>query len=275
MEQKNLKSKTWLFIRYLLLTIVTIGILFPIYFMVTTSIKYPVQTYDPSSWLFRPTFENYISLFKSYHISPYLINSLVVTTISVLLALFLGSLTAYGFVRYNFKRKEDLAAWMLSLRFLPALAGVIPFFILANFLHILDTYLILIISYLTFNVPFAVWMLRGFFEEIPKEIEEAASIDGASHFQALIRIIFPLAKPGLLATASLLTIMTWNEFTFALFLTTRYRTMPTITAQFQTVRGIVWGEMAALGVITTLPVIIFAIIARKYLVRGLTFGAVK
>ena len=120
------------------------------------------------------------------------------------------------------------------------------------------------------------WMLRGFFDEIPVELEDAAMVDGASRWQILLRIVLPLSTPGIFATAALLVIATWNEFTLALFLATyQARTMPTVTSQFQTVRGILWGELTALGVLTTLPVLVFAILARKYLVRGLTFGALK
>ncbi|NMB87756.1 MAG: carbohydrate ABC transporter permease, partial [Chloroflexi bacterium] len=178
--------------------------------------------------------------------------------------------------KYKFKNKEALAGWILSIRFLPAIAGIIPLFLIGNFLHILDTRFLLILSYLTFNLPFAIWMLRSYFEEIPQDIEDAAFVDGANQFQVLTQIILPLSRPGLFATSALLVIQTWNEFGLALFLATNHsRTMPTLTSQFQTVRGIVWGEMTAMGLLTTLPVLILAVLARKYLVRGLTLGAVK
>lgn len=274
-HQKTFR-KLWSVIRYLLLAIVVIFTIFPIYYMITTSFKTPILTYDPSIWIFKPSMENYISLFTRYKVAPYFLNSIIVTVVSVVLALLLGSLTAYGFAKFNFKNKEGLAGWILSIRFLPAISGIIPLFLIANMLHILDTKFFLILSYLTFNLPFAIWMLRSFFEEIPHEIEEAAFVDGANQFQSLTKIVFPLIGPGLFATSALLVIQTWNEFALALFLATNNsRTMPTLTSQFQTVRGIVWGEMTALGLLTTLPVLFFAIIARKYLVRGLTLGAVK
>jgi multiple sugar transport system permease protein len=249
---------------------------FPIFFMLITSLKTPLQTYDPSIWWFRPTFENYRSLFRTYDAAPHLLNSVVVTTGSVLLALGIGAIAGYGLSAYRFRGKDAVANWMLSVRFVPAMASIIPLFLLANTLKVIDTYAVLVITYLTFNVPFATWMLRGFFEAIPHEIEEAARIDGASHWHVLWKVVAPLAAPGFFATAALLVIQTWNEFMLALFLTTdQARTMPTITSQFQTVRGVIWGEMTALGVLTTLPVFVFAILARRYLVRGLTFGALK
>jgi len=270
------RRKSISLIRYFLLGVILIITTFPIYYMVMTSIKTPLQTYDPAIWIFRPTFENYLSLFENYRIARNLLNSAIITVFSVLSSLALGGLAAYGLAKYEFQSKETIAGWMLSIRFLPAMVGVIPLFLIANALGVIDTYGLLIAAYLTFNVPFATWMLRGFFEEIPGELEEAALVDGASRLQALVRVVVPLAGPGFFATAALLIIQTWNEFALALFLATNnVRTMPTVTSQFQTVRGVLWGEMTALGVLTTLPVLIFALLARKYLIRGLTFGALK
>jgi multiple sugar transport system permease protein len=269
--------KPWFSVlRWVLLAVIVFAAVFPIYFMLTTSFKYPIQTYDPAIWLFYPTMANYQSLADNYAVWSRLLNSVIVTGGSVLLSLVLGALAAYGFAKYEFRGKENIAGWMLSMRFLPAMSVVIPLFLIANSLHVLDTQLLLIVVYLTFNVPFAAWLLRGFFEEIPVELEDAAMVDGASRGQILWRIVLPLSAPGIFATAALLVIATWNEFALALFLATyQARTMPTMTSQFQTVRGILWGELTALGVLTTLPVLIFAILARKYLVRGLTFGALK
>lgn len=275
LTRKKLK-KISLILKYLILAIVIIITLFPIYYMISTAFKLPIQTYDPSVWVFAPTIKNFVSLFLNYKITPYLINSVIVTTVSVLLALALGLLTAYAFSKFKFESKEKLSGWLLSLRFVPAMSSVIPLFLIGNFTGLIDTKIYLILSYLTFNLPFAIWMLRGFIDEIPSEIEDAALVDGANQFQVLIKIIFPLIGPGLFATSVLLIIQTWNEFALALFLTSnKARTMPTLTSQFRTVRGVVWGEMTAMGFLTTLPVLIFAVIGRKYLLRGLTLGAVK
>ncbi len=275
MSRANFK-KIIAFLRYLFLAVIVVITTFPIYYMFTTSFKIPIQTYDPSIWLFKPTLENYHSLFENYRVVRNLLNSIIVTVFSVAISLVLGALAAYGLAKYEFRWKETIAGWMLSIRFLPAMVGVIPLFLIANALGVIDTYGLLIASYLTFNVPFATWMLRGFFEEIPGELEEAALVDGASRLQALVHVVAPLASPGFFATAALLVIQTWNEFALALFLATnKVRTMPTVTSQFQTVRGVLWGEMTALGVLTTLPVMVFALLARKYLIRGLTFGALK
>jgi len=165
---------------------------------------------------------------------------------------------------------------MLSLRMLPPLAVIRPFFLMGRFLHLLDKHIFLIIVYLSFNIPFTIWMMRGFIEDIPKELEESAWVDGCSRFQSLIKIVFPLTLPGLVATAIFCVIQSWNEFALAFFLTSfNSRTVPTTVTFFLTVMGIIWGEMAAVGVVATIPILIFAILVQKYLIRGLTFGALK
>ena len=273
---KRRRNSFWGGFRYVILAIILAAALFPIYFILSTSLKTPMLTFDPSAWIFTPTFENYKSLVEQFNVFPYMLNSIIITVGSVLLSLLLGAMSAYAFVKYDFKSKESIANWMLSMRFLPAMASIIPLFLIAQVIRMTDNHLFLILAYQTFNIPFAAWMLRGFFEEIPRELEEAALVDGANRWQSLTQIMIPLVRPGLFATSALLIIQTWNEFAMAFFLTSRNaRTIPTITSQFQTVRGVLWGEMAALGVLTTIPVIFFAILARKYLIRGLTFGAIK
>lgn len=250
--------------------------IFPFFWMLLVSLKSRVLTYDPSVWIFKPTLENYITIFRERHLLHYAKNSFIVVIVTTIVSLILGSLAAYGFARFSFRRKEDLAFWILSLRMLPPMATVIPFFVLARLTGLLDTHLVLILAYMTFNIPFSIWMMRGFFEEIPIQIEEAALVDGCSHWQVLTRILLPLALPGLTATAIFCVIQSWNEFAFALFLTgVNARTLPTTVTFFLSVTGVIWGEMAAVGVVTALPVLIFAMLVQKYMIRGLTFGAVK
>ena len=249
---------------------------FPFIYMIIVSLKPRVLTYDPSIWVFEPTLENYVSIFKTRNLLHFAKNSFIVVIMTTVISLTLGSLAAYGFARFSFKKKEDLAFWILSLRMLPPMATVIPFFILARLTGILDTHLVLILSYMTFNIPFSIWMMRGFFEEIPRQIEEAALVDGCTHWQVLTRVLLPLSIPGLTATAIFCVIQSWNEFTFALFLTgVSARTLPTTVTFFLSVTGVIWGEMAAVGVVTALPVLVFAMLVQKHMIRGLTFGAVK
>ena len=206
----------------------------------------------------------------------YINNSIIVVVLTTLASVLLGTFAAYGLSRFQFNRKEDVAYWILSLRMLPPIAVVIPFFLLGRFIGLLDTHLLLVIVYLSFNIPFTIWMMRGFIEDIPRELEEAAWVDGCSRFQAIRYIIFPLIAPGVAATSIFCVIQSWNEFSLAFFLTSfNARTVPTTVTFFLTVLGVIWGEMAAVGVIATIPVLIFALIVQKYMVRGLTFGVIK
>ncbi|MDI3542737.1 MAG: multiple sugar transport system permease protein [Candidatus Atribacteria bacterium] len=273
---KTSKNKIQGVVFDILIGVVVLFCLFPFLWMFLTSFKTRVQTIDPSVWIFKPTLENYQAVFQKRDLLLYIKNSAVVVSLTTLTSLFLGTLTAYGLARFNFSRKEDLAYWILSLRMLPPMAVVIPFFLLGRFIGLLDTHILLVIVYLSFNIPFTIWMMRGFIEDIPRELEEAAWVDGCSRFQAIWRIIFPLVAPGLAATAIFCVIQSWNEFALAFFLTSfNARTVPTTVTFFLSVLGVIWGEMAAVGVIATLPVLIFALIVQKYLVRGLTFGAIK
>jgi len=253
---------------YFLVGIVVTFCVFPFCWTIAISFKRRIDIIDPSTWIFRPTILNYVKVIVGRNIFTYFWNSLIVVIGTVIISLVLGSMAAYGFTRYRFRGKENLAFFVLSLRMLPPMAAVIPFFLLARFIGLLDTHLILIIAYLTFNIPFSMWMMRGFFEEIPREIEEAALVDGASQLRVLASIVLPLVAPGIVATVVLCVIQSWNEFALALFLTSlRARTLPTTVTFFLAARGVVWGELAATGVITCLPVIVFAFLIQKHLVN--------
>jgi multiple sugar transport system permease protein len=259
----------------LMIAVVCIVCVFPLFWMVLISLKTKAQTYDPTIWWFTPTLDNYKQIIKFRNIMEYVRNSAVVVMVTTAVSIVIGGLAAYGFARFSFHRKENLAFWVLSLRMLPAIATVIPFFVMAQMLNVLDTQLVLIIAYMLFNIPFTIWMMRGFFEEIPQAIEEAALIDGCSRFQVFSRILLPLALPGLVATAIFCIIHSWNEFAFALFLTSSdAHTLPTTVTLFLSVTGVVWGEMSAVGVITILPVLVFSMVVQRFMIRGLTFGAV-
>jgi multiple sugar transport system permease protein len=242
---------------------------FPIIWMVLTSLKERVLLYQPGRLLFPPTLENYTAALVKYGILDYVKNSLIVATGNTLLSLALGVTAAYGLSRFAFRGRETLALGILLARLFPTITLVIPFFVLAFLLHLLDTHLLLILIYLTFNVPFVVWGMRAYFQDIPKEIEEAALVDGCGRVAAFFRCILPAARPGLFATGVLCFILAWNEFNYALFLTSRAaKTVPTAIAFFRTERGILWGEVSALGVIAILPVLLIAALGHKVLLRG-------
>lgn len=248
----------------------------PYLWMVLISLKPRVDIFEPGKWLFLPTLENYRAIIKDAGIGDYFLNSVIITAVSTLFSLIVGSFAAYGFARFNWKSRENTAFMVLSQRMLPAMAVVIPYFLMAMAAGLLDTRVILIICYLLFNIPFTILMMRGFFEDIPIEIEEAGKIDGCGGLQVLKELILPLSLPGLTATAIFCLINSWNEFVFANFLTSIHaKTVPTSVMLFLSVSGTKWGEMAATGVLSSLPVILFGIIVQKYMIRGLTFGAVK
>jgi multiple sugar transport system permease protein len=260
----------------LVLIIASVFFAGPYLWMILISLKPKVDIFEPGKFIFKPTLENYASIIYQAHILDYFKNSIIIAACSTVISLIIGSFAAYGFARFNWKKREKTAFLVLSQRMLPSMAIVIPYFLMAMAAGLLDTKLILVICYMLFNIPFTILMMRGFFEDIPIEIEEAGLIDGCSRFQVLKELILPLSLPGLTATAIFCLINSWNEFVFANFLTSiNAKTVPTSVMLFLSVSGTKWGEMAATGVLASLPAIIFGITVQKYMIRGLTFGAVK
>jgi multiple sugar transport system permease protein len=204
------------------------------------------------------------------------INSLIVCILSTLLTVMLGTLTAYGFSRYNIKGKDDLLFFILSTRMLPPVVVVIPVFLMFRTLRLTDSHIGLILLYTAFNVSFAVWVLKGFIDEIPTEYEEAAMVDGYTRFEAFRKIVLPQAATGIAATAVFCFIFAWNEYAFAFLLTrTKAQTVPAWLPYQVGVLGYDWGAAAAGTFVFLLPVMIFTILLRKHLVRGISFGAIR
>lgn len=250
-------------------------VLLPFLWMIAVSFRNKADIFDPGNLFASFTLINYQTIFAD-GIQRLFINSAIIAVSSTLISLVLGSLAAYGFARYNWEKRESRAFWVLSQRFLPAMAVIIPYFMMAALFRLLDTHLLLVICYTTFNLPFTIWMMRGFIEDIPVELEEAGFVDGCTRMQSLQRIILPLVLPGMVATAIFCIINSWNEFVFANFLTTiSAKTIPTSVMTYLSVSGVKWGEMAATGTLSVMPVLIFAISVQKYMIRGLTLGSVK
>lgn len=252
-------------------------ILFPPVVLFLTSIKTELDALSfPPKWVFQPTLENYKHIFQFSPFMKYLLNSLTVASLNTGAVLVLGSLAAYSLARFRFRGADNIAFWILSVRMMPPVAAIIPIYIIMRNLRLLDTPWSLVITYLTFNLPFAVWMMRSFFREIPREIEESALVDGCSDFGAFWNVALPLVAPGLVATGILTFIFSWNEFLFALILTgSKAVTLPVGITGFMKETGINWGYMTAGGVLALIPVIIFTILVQKHLVKGLTMGALK
>ena len=271
-RHKELKAT----LKMVFLILVCCFIILPFLWMIMVSFRNRVDIFNPGNWFITPTIKNYVTIIENNNILKYFMNSIIVAVVTTIVSLVLGSLAAYGFARYDWEKREDRAFWVLSQRFLPPMAVVIPYFLMGAVAGILDTRLLLVICYTTFNIPFTIWMMRGFIEELPYEVEEAAYIDGCTKLQTIRKIILPLVAPGLIATAIFCVINSWNEFVFANFLTSIYaKTVPTSVMMYLSVSGVKWGEMAATGVMSVLPVLIFAVIVQKNMIRGLTFGSVK
>jgi multiple sugar transport system permease protein len=262
---------------WLLALLVTAFFAFPIVWMAMSSLKSEVDvaTYPPL-WIFSPSLHSYRQLFDEMGALEALINSAVIVGIATCLAMIAGTLAAYAMARFDIAGKNVLAFEVLSIRMLPPIVSVIPLFILAKQLGIFDTPLLLISVYTLSGLPFVVWVMRVFIQEIPQSIEEAALIDGCSRYQAFWRITLPLLMPGLAATMVIVFMFAWNEFLIASILTSRdAKTLPIIAASAIKPKAISFGLASAAGVLMSLPVVILVLMMQRYLVRGLTLGAVK
>jgi len=267
-------SKTIVYALVILAVLISIA---PIIYLAVTSFKEPELAFAiPPVWNFTPTLKNYQQVLSSTNFDKYFMNSVITALTTTAIALVLGTLAAYGFSRFRFRGRFWLRMSSLIPQMLPPIVVVVPLYVLFSKLDWVDTRQALIISYLTFTIPFSIWMMIGFFDDAPIELEEAAMIDGCSRFGALTRVSLPLVIPGLAATAILAFLYCWNEFLYAVILTGRNaRTLPVIITSFMTNKSVLWGRIAASGTLVLIPVLIFALLAQRYLVRGLARGAVK
>ncbi|MBN8995095.1 MAG: carbohydrate ABC transporter permease [Rhizobiales bacterium] len=259
------------------LVVIAFVFIFPILWTVMMSLKTRVDALAmPPTWLFVPTFEHYVTVWNEGSLLTYATNSLVIALASTALGLVLGVPAAYALARMEFRGQRFLLLGILSTRMIPPVAFIIPFFIIFTGLGLKDTYTALVIVYLTIILGFVIWMMRSYFLDIPRELEEAAMIDGCSRWGTFLRIILPLALPGLATSAIFSFIFSWNEFLYAMVLTARYaKTLPLGIYNWVSYEEVKWGELTAAAVMAMLPVVIFYLFVQKALVRGLTMGAVK
>jgi multiple sugar transport system permease protein len=268
-------------IKYALLIFIMLIVLSPIYWMVITSFKTRLEltTYPPSMFPQVFIWDNYRDAFTNSDIPVYMRNSIIVVSVSTFISLVLGTLAGYSLARFPFTPsfKENVSFWIISTRMIPPIVTIIPIFLIFRDLHILNSYLGLIIVYTGFTLPFTTWMMRVFVNEVPVDLEEAAMVDGSSRLTALYKITLPLLAPGLSATAVFSLILVWNEFLFSLILTTTSAsiTLPVGIAGYVSQFEVLWGQMAAVGTVAIIPILIFTLAVQRYLVRGLTLGAVR
>jgi multiple sugar transport system permease protein len=261
-----------------LIVVVLALYVFPYLYLVLTSIKPPIETIaiPPTVFPSEIRLDSYERIFSDALIQKSFLNSLVVATGSTVLSLLFAVPAAYGISRFNFGLGRLFIVAVLVTRMVPYVSVAIPFFALMRALGWSDTYQALILAHTTVTLPLAIWLMASFFEGMPTELEEAARVDGCNRVTAFIRIILPLVAGGIAVTAIFAFLASWNEFLFALLLTSvEAKTTPVVISEFKTQYGLEWGTMTALGVLYTLPVILVALVLQRRIVGGLTMGAVK
>ncbi|MES2531193.1 MAG: carbohydrate ABC transporter permease [Pseudomonadota bacterium] len=250
---------------------------FPIYWLLNTSLKSAVDaTAFPPTFIFWPTLSNYAHVLADSKVLGFLGNSLVIALGTVFAGLLIGAPAAYVLARHRFRANAGIAFWILATRFTPPIAMLIPFFVVFYKLGLLGTHLGLIIAHTGLNLAMIVWIMRGFFQDLPRDLEEAAFIDGAGYFETFVKVILPLAWPGIAAVAILTFLSSWNEFLFAMVLGgSDMMTVPVGIYAYIGFEQIEWGNLSAAAMLMLAPVIAFILLFQRQLIRGLTLGAVK
>jgi multiple sugar transport system permease protein len=251
--------------------------IFPVLWVFLMSLKNPVDAFVlPPKLIFKPVIENFVNVFKNNLFLHTYLNSFYIAAGSTILSLFLGIPGAYSLTRFRFKGKRVLSFWILVTRMAPASAMVVAFFMILHQLKMLDTYIGLVMVYMSFNIGYVIWMMRGFILSVPIECEEAGIVDGCSRVEVFLFIALPLCLPGIVSVGIQIFIFSWNEFLYALILTrSNFKTAPIAVLTYITSEGIKWGELAAASILVVLPVLVLASMIQKYIVSGLTMGAVK
>ena len=263
-------------LRYLAAVVALIVFLFPIYWLFGMSLKTAEEifAYPPVWWPSAVRFENYLVLFRDGDAKT-IGNSLVIATISTVLAMFFGTLCAYSIARFR-TGGDNFAMWVLSNRMLPPIVIVFPIFLLYVKLGWVDTYIGLIVLYTAFNLPYVIWMMRGYIQDIPLELEESALVDGCTRWGVFRKVVLPMARSGIFATAVFTFVFAWNEFLFALVLTrSEVTTFPVQVTHYLGAQSNFYSKIAAMSVLGTLPIFVAVAMLQRFLVRGISLGAVK
>jgi multiple sugar transport system permease protein len=265
---------------YVITAVVLVLIAFPVFWLLTTSVKVSGDTATSPPVLLptRFTLDNYSSALSTPGVAKSFLNSIIIATTATFLTTILGSMAAYALAKTYLSSaiRRGLMIWILVTRIFPPVTTAIPYYVIIKNLRLGDTYAAVILTYVSYGLPFVIWLMLGFFQDLPAEIEKAAIVDGCTLWQRFTRVVLPLALPGLAVTAVFAFIYSWNELLYASMLTSfDAKTIPVVIAGFISDQFLRWGDMTALGTLMILPVLIFASLAQRYLVRGLTFGAVK
>lgn len=252
--------------------------LFPFYWMVTSSLKEQTELLaSPPVWLFHPTLANYVDIFADAKVTTAVLNSLIVATSTTVLSVALGTPAAYALARFEFRGKADLWFWFISNRMISPIVLALPVYLLSRQVGLLNTHAILVLVYLTFNLPIVVWICTDQFRSIPADLEQSARLEGASQFDVFWRIYLPLGLPGIAVSAIFTFIFSWNELLYALVLITSQglKTAPAVATNFMAGYELPWGKIMATGTVIVLPVTVFALVVSRHMVKGLTMGATK
>ena len=277
MSMSNRSKKKLLdFLQFLVILLTAIIILVPIYWIVSGAFKQQVDIFQ-LKLLFTPTLENFRIIFKSpYNLFDKLVNSTLVALSTVLITIPLATLAAYSFSRFRMKAEKIMFVTILATQFVPAVVIVLPFFILFRDIGILDTRLALVLVNLSLIMPFAIWMIKGFIDGIPMDTEEAALVDGSGRIQVVLNVVIPMALPGVITAGIFCFILAWNEFLFALIITTNKAvTLPVGLSLFHAEEGVLWHLISAAGIMIMLPMFVLATLIQKHFVQGMTMGAVR
>ena len=274
---KKLSKYKHLITAYIVSFIAIAVTILPITWLFLLSIKTKGETFTkPPKWLFDPTIQNYINLWDNDLFKDTFVNSFFITLISITLSIIIAIFAAYALKRYQIRFKTAFMQWLLLAYMLPEFLFVLPMFAIYQSIGIYDTYIGMALIYQVHVLPFSIWMLRSFLEEIPKEIDDAAYLDGCNPFQAIYKIYLPLIIPGIVATAILNGIWVWNELAIALGLTFFDAQPITVgVASFRGYASINWGGMTGSAIVSMIPMILFVTFAQKHIVKGLTLGSVK
>ncbi len=275
----RLRYGSWHTAMFLVTLVAVIIIVFPILWMIFASIR-PVQETlsSPPVWLPREiTFSNYVSLLTDPRQMSFFKNGYIIAALTTVFCLLLGSLAAYGFSRFRLRGGRGILLGILGLQMLPGVVLIIPFFNMAKALGLYNSYAVLVLADSSLILPITIWMLKSYIDSIPKELEEACMVDGCTRLQALYRVILPLALPGLIATGTMAFLGAWNEFLFAIVLTSgpNYAPLTVGIAEFFGQFGRDWGRVMALNTLGSLPLMIIFIFLQRWVVQGMTAGAVK
>ena len=273
---KGSKNKFLDFLQFLVILLTAVFILVPIYWIVSGAFKQQVDIFQ-LKLLFTPTLENFEIIFRSpYNLFDKLVNSTLVALSTILIAIPIATMAAYSFSRFRMKGERLMFVTILATQFVPAVVIVLPFFVLFRDLGILDTRLALVLVNLSLVMPFAIWMIKGFIDSIPLDSEEAALVDGSSRFQVILNVTLPMALPGVITAGIFCFILAWNEFLFAVIITTNKAvTLPVGLSLFHAEEGVLWHQISAAGIMIMLPMFVLATIIQKHFVQGITMGAVR